>query len=132
MPENQTSQPSLLISVAVKAKRSGRPGRMLIGELPLSDDETEINGGMVRAIARAHKWNQEMLAGKLMSEIAKQEAVDRSDVSQILPLAFLAPDIAEAIIDGRHPTALKVEHILKPLPVSWPDQRTALGFPTAL
>jgi site-specific DNA recombinase len=67
-----------------------------------------------------------------MSEIAKGEGVHRSYVGQVLPLAFLAPDIVEAIICGQQPTELKVEQLLTSLPLDWCGQRQILGFgPTA-
>ncbi len=44
-------------------------------------------------------------------------------------LAFLAPDIQEAIIAGRQPAGLKLEHLVKPgIPLAWADQRKTLGF----
>lgn len=92
------------------------------------DDVPVANASMVRAIARAHKWNQEIQAGKSISEIASREALHRSYIGQVLPLAFLAPDITEAILDGRQPSNLKVEQLLKSLPIEWPNQRAALGF----
>jgi len=64
-----------------------------------------------------------------MKEIATAESVHRSYVGQVLPLAFLAPNIVEAIIDGRQPRDLKVEQLLKSLPIDWASQRQALGFP---
>jgi hypothetical protein len=45
-------------------------------------------------------------------------------------LAFLAPDIVEAILDGRQPLELTAERLIRNsrLPISWPEQRRALGF----
>jgi hypothetical protein len=43
-------------------------------------------------------------------------------------LAWLAPDIVEAILDGRQPKALTVKRLLAKLPMDWADQRRALGF----
>ena len=51
----------------------------------------------------------------------------------MLPLAFLAPDIVEAIVQGRQPVALTARYLkrLKPLPASWAEQRRLLGFESA-
>lgn len=44
-------------------------------------------------------------------------------------LAFLAPDIQTAILEGRQPAGLTLESLLdKTLPVAWSDQRARLGF----
>ena len=67
-------------------------------------------------------------------EIAKAEALDDGEISRVLPLAFLAPDIVEAILDGTQPfnlTARNLKH-LKPLPTSWTKQRQILGFPAKI
>ncbi len=49
-------------------------------------------------------------------------------VSRIMRLAFLAPDIVEAILDGCQPADLELERLMKCIPVSWDAQRRALGF----
>jgi site-specific DNA recombinase len=48
-----------------------------------------------------------------------------------LPLAFLAPAIVEAIMEGRQPVALTPRALerIGMLPCSWDDQRRRLGFP---
>ncbi|MDX2142501.1 MAG: recombinase family protein [Rhodospirillaceae bacterium] len=118
----------LIITVPVRIKRSGRPGKMLISEFGLDRPTTSINPSMVSAIVRAHKWNQQLISGKSITELAKQESVHRSYVGNTLPLVFLAPDITEAILDGRQPADLKVEQLLQSLPITWVEQRRALGF----
>ena len=54
-------------------------------------------------------------------------------ISRVLPLAFLAPDIIEAIVHGRQPVCLTARYLkrLKPLPTSWAEQRRVLGFEPA-
>lgn len=43
-------------------------------------------------------------------------------------LTLLAPDIVEAILDGRQPAALQMDALLKPMPLDWAAQRAALGL----
>jgi hypothetical protein len=47
-----------------------------------------------------------------------------------LPLAFLAPDIVEAILEGRQPIELTAARMMRirDLPLSWAEQRQRLGF----
>ena len=56
--------------------------------------------------------------------------MDEGDVSRFLPLAFLAPDIIEAILLGKQPIELTPEKLkrLRILPMSWEEQRIVLGF----
>ncbi|SLN72346.1 recombinase family protein [Oceanibacterium hippocampi] len=88
---------------------------------------------LCRTIARAHRWMAELASGVVSSvdAIAEREQQDGSDVSRLLPLAFLAPDIVEAILDGRQPPELTARSLraLKPIPADWAKQRDLLGFP---
>jgi hypothetical protein len=46
----------------------------------------------------------------------------------MLRLAFLAPDIVEAIAEGRQPRALTLQRLLNPISLAWAEQRRCLGF----
>ena len=61
----------------------------------------------------------------------EQQNVPASEISRLLPLAFLAPDIVEAIMAGRQPPELTARHLKRfdNLPLDWDHQRKALGFP---
>jgi hypothetical protein len=62
--------------------------------------------------------------------IAEAEKVTSSYIARVLHLAFLAPDIAEAVLDGRQPPELTADRLIRmlPLPLTWAEQRIALGF----
>jgi site-specific DNA recombinase len=51
--------------------------------------------------------------------------------TRVLRLAYLAPDIIEAIVEGRQPPELTANKLVrfKNFPLDWPGQREALGFP---
>lgn len=53
-----------------------------------------------------------------------------ADVSRVLQLNFLAPDIVEAILDGRQPIELNTQMLMRlgTLPADWQAQRRLLGF----
>jgi len=63
-----------------------------------------------------------------MAALAKREACTPNYVSRLLPLAFLAPDLLEAIVEGTHPVELTIASLTRgpPLPCSWAEQRRAL------
>jgi len=63
-------------------------------------------------------------------DVAREDKIDEGDVSRFLPLAFLAPDIVEAILNGKQPLELTPERLkrLRTLPESWEEQRQLLGF----
>ena len=49
-------------------------------------------------------------------------------VRRILRFGYLAPDIVEAIAEGRQPRSLTVKRLLQGIPCAWADQRTAFGL----
>ena len=65
-----------------------------------------------------------------MRDLARRSSVDQGDVSRILPLAFLAPDIVEAILNGEQPPELTAARLkrMRHLPSDWQQQRRHLGF----
>ena len=61
--------------------------------------------------------------------IARRTGANVGDVSRSLQLAFLAPDLGEAILDGTQPVALTAERLKRAgeLPLLWDEQRAMLG-----
>ena len=62
--------------------------------------------------------------------LARDVGVTNRYVRKLLPLAFLAPDIIDAILDGRQPRNLSLETIAyTSILRRWEDQRRQFGFP---
>jgi hypothetical protein len=80
---------------------------------------------MVKALARAHRWKRLMESGRFASvtELAEAEKINQSYLCRVLRLTLLAPDIVEAILDGRQPASLQLDALLKPFPTEWMAQR---------
>jgi hypothetical protein len=80
---------------------------------------------MAKALARAYRWKQLIESGRYSSvaDLAEIERINQSYLCRVLRLTLLAPDIVEAILDGRQPTLLQLDALLKPLPVVWESQR---------
>ena len=83
---------------------------------------------LIRALARAHRWKRLLDHGKYRSaaDLAEAEGVTRSFVNRLLRLTLLAPDITEAILDGRQPKGMQLEDIVRTLPIGWDEQRRRL------
>jgi ribosome-binding protein aMBF1 (putative translation factor) len=64
-------------------------------------------------------------AGRYRSaqEIADAEKIGRSFVSRLLRLTMLAPDIQEAILEGRQPKGMQLEELTRGMPGAWGEQR---------
>ncbi|SRR6266568_1434986 len=86
-----------------------------------------VDSTLVKALARAHRWKSLLETGDHASvtELARSEKINMSYLSRILRLTLLAPDIVEAVLDGRQPATLQLEGMLKPFPVEWEAQRKA-------
>ena len=52
----------------------------------------------------------------------EREGVNATYVSRVLRLTLLAPDIVEAILDGRQPAELQLDDLLKGFPLEWEEQ----------
>ena len=121
------SKAVIIRDIPMQMKRRGMEMRLIIGGTgPARVDQT-----LLKTIVRAHKWFNDLVSGRVrnMAEIASQEGVDKSYVSRVMNLAFLAPDITESIIAGRQPADLSVEKLTKriDLPLEWTEQRQILG-----
>ncbi len=79
---------------------------------------------------RAHSWKQQLFSGDAptIKAIAEDEGVNERYVARIRRLAFLAPDIIEAILDGRQPADLDLDRVLNNIPLAWMDRRRVPGF----
>ena len=58
-----------------------------------------------------------------VSEIGEAEGISKSYISRVLRLALLAPDLVEAIVEGRADHTLFLESLERPLPGDWAEQR---------
>jgi site-specific DNA recombinase len=67
-----------------------------------------------------------------MRSLARQVGLTPHYVRRVFACAFLAPDIVEAVVEGRQPLALKFEHLYKDIPLSWSEQRRQFGFPESV
>ena len=120
---------TLTIRIPIRLQRRG--GRKLImtpegAAAPArkpSRDET-----LVKALVRAHRWRRRIESGqaKSITDLAEQEGVTVAFVCRLLPLTCLAPDIVEAILDGRQPKGLRLAELLGNGPVAWEHQRSGL------
>jgi hypothetical protein len=90
-----------------------------------SRDET-----LIKALVRAHRWRRRVESGQARSitDLAEHEGVTVAYVCRLIPLTCLAPDIVEAILDGRQPKGLRLAEMLGNGPLGWDEQRSAWGF----
>jgi site-specific DNA recombinase len=126
-----TDDETEILSVPVRLRRAGREIRMVIdGTDPFT--VAKPDGRLIKLLLRARRFNATLAKGEGVpfAAIVQQEGVSRSYFTRLVRLSYLAPDITQAILDGRQPHDLTAEKLLEHsrLPLAWHDQRIALGF----
>ncbi|MGO9454930.1 MAG: recombinase family protein [Candidatus Binataceae bacterium] len=90
------------------------------------------DSALLKAVARAHQWSEDLLLGRAQSvtQIAEREGVADRYVRRVMRLAFLAPEIVEAIVAGNQPPELTAEALAEriDLPLLWTAQQQAVGI----
>lgn len=105
-------------------------GKRLIIRPSSESEVSEPDPSLVRVIARAHAWLEDLKAGASYKDIAARNEIDQRLVARTVRFAFLAPDITRAIFAGREPRGLTSQGLIRlpHLPTDWEAQRTILGF----
>jgi DNA invertase Pin-like site-specific DNA recombinase len=117
-------------SFPMQLKRRGVELRLIVGDHNRSAATVDLP--LLKAVARAHRWFDELSTGKASSlaEIAAREGLAVRYVGRLIRLAFLAPEIVEAIVEGRQPANLTAEAVTRhiEIPLEWCSQKTALNI----
>jgi DNA invertase Pin-like site-specific DNA recombinase len=117
----------ILIGTAAQLKRCGGDMRLVLPPDSPGAKPHSVSS-LIRAISRAHDWVDRILQGEAVNQrsIAKKTGIDERYISRIISLAFLAPDLTEAILEGRQPTHLSLDACLGNIPDDWNLQRSQL------
>ncbi|MEO1773994.1 MAG: recombinase family protein [Pseudomonadota bacterium] len=118
---------ALSIAASFQLRRRGVETRIIAGEREPRPDPT-----LVRQLAEAHRWVDEMKAGRKLTEVARAWGHSPSYLRTRAPLAFLSPRIQQAILDGSQPETLTLAVILRAgVPLDWQAQEHRFGFAQA-
>jgi DNA invertase Pin-like site-specific DNA recombinase len=122
---------SQILSVPIELRRSGREIKMLIdGTDPFATAKPDAR--LIKLLIRARRFNATLVGsdGVPFAALAKHAGVSPSYFTRLVRLNYLAPDIIQAILDGRQPRALTADKLLahSRLPLAWHEQRSVLGF----
>lgn len=137
-----TSRPDIdvdIVTIHIPVTFKRRGGRKLVLSpdgaplVPAPAEAPEPDNTLRAAVVKAHRWRRRVETGQAASitDLAAQEKVTDSYVLRLMALTCLAPDITAAILDGRQPRGLTLNHVLKKVPESWEEQRRLWEFPVA-
>jgi DNA invertase Pin-like site-specific DNA recombinase len=116
-------QQSVTITVPFTLRRRGFESKFVL-EGPSARQRPDDS--LIDLMAKAHLLLAMLTdgSGRTIADVANITNIHVADVSRILPLAFLAPKITEAILRGRQPVDLTARALARDdLPILWADQR---------
>jgi hypothetical protein len=126
--ESRLDGSTLVVRIPMRFQRRGGRKRIVApdGSELAPSSKSRPDGALVKALARAWRWQQMLDEGRFASvrELAEAERVGLSYVSRIVRLTLLAPDVVERILDGG--PAAGLAEFLKPFPIEWEKQRQRL------
>jgi len=120
-----------ILSVPIRLRRSGREITMRIdGTDPFATAKPDAR--LIKLLIRVRRLNAALVGsdGVPFAALAKRQGVSPSYFTRLVRLNYLAPDITQAILDGRQPRDLTADKLLahSRLPLAWQEQRNVLGF----
>ncbi|HEX9768963.1 MAG TPA: recombinase family protein, partial [Kiloniellales bacterium] len=127
--ESQGRSDLITINLPATFKRRGVETKLVLAGQQAS--KPEPNPALIKTLAEAHCWFEDLKCRRVESigELARKLGIHQGDISHRITQAFLAPDIVESILEGRHPIELTAKRLKRlRLPASWDEQRRLLGF----
>ena len=121
----------LTVRVPLTIRR--RPGRKTLVSLGFGAEggriATKADPALVKALARAYRYQKLLDEGRYasISEMATAEKIERGYLGTLLRLTLLAPEMVEAILNGRQPEEVTLPALLEGVPTGWKEQRMIMG-----
>jgi site-specific DNA recombinase len=118
------------VSIPAQLKRCGIETKLIVPGQEQSGAHERTIRAIQDALRKALNWNQALITGKAASkaDLARNEGVSSRYITQIIKLAYLAPDIMSAIIKGNIPATLTLVRLKADIPLDWNEQRDLFGF----
>jgi hypothetical protein len=131
--EASDNQDDRSISISWQKPPSKRARQIL---LPGNKSRSEVRpqhferrAQLVSAIARGRQWLDDVVSGRMttVAELCARENCSARQVNMTISLAFLAPNLVKAAIEGRLPRGIGIER-LRDLPSEWTLQFEVMGL----
>ena len=133
MADARLSDDGRALTVRVPMAFVTRGGRKSVispdGVSTVVSSRRQVDSTLVKALARAFRWLKLLETGvyATIDEMAAAEKINASYVCRVLRLTLLAPDIVEAILDGRQPPEVTLAGLMRPFPAGWGEQLRSVG-----
>lgn len=112
------------ITIRVPYRIVKRGGRKEIQPPEGAPQPRRIDNSLVKALARAFRWKRMLESGEFatITELAQREGMALSYMTRVLRLTLLAPEIVEAILEGKQGPEMTLAQLMEPFPVEWAEQ----------
>jgi hypothetical protein len=131
--EASDSQDDQSLSIPWRKPPSKRSRQILLSHNRSRSDvrpeQFERRARLVSAIARGRRWLDDVVSGRVttVAQLCAREKCSVRQVNMTISLAFLAPNLVKAAVEGRLPRGIGVERLRDP-PTEWSRQFQALGL----
>ena len=126
----ESSDSAIELTAAVAFERRGVETKLVLPGLMQPKHSSKCDPVLIKAIARGRAWFEELAAGRARSlqELAKRDGIARRYIRRLVGLAFLSPELVEAILQGRQPVELTATRLTElDLPLDWREQHKLLA-----
>ena len=112
------------VTVHIPFRFVTRGGRKAMQMPDGASSQRKADSALVKALARAFRWKRMLESGEFatIAELAEREGIAPSYMTRVMRLTLLAPEIVEAILDGKQQPELRLPQVLKPFPSIWMQQ----------
>jgi site-specific DNA recombinase len=118
------------LTAAVAFRRRGVETKMMLPGRAQQMHSSRCDPVLIKAIARGRAWFEELVTGpaRSLEELAKRNGISRRYIRRLVNLAFLSPELVEAMLQGRQPVELTATRLSElDLPLDWTEQHRLLA-----
>ena len=121
---------NIKVTIPIRLKYDGHKTVIRQAERESTELDTETMSPLQKEVIQGFQYRDMLESGKVatVSELAQKLKQERAFLFRALSLVNLAPDIIEAILNGKEPAALTLSKLRKGFPEDWDEQRKMLGM----
>jgi len=124
------SDSAVELTAAAAFTRRGAEIKLVLPGLAQQKHSSTCDPALIKAVARGRAWFEELATGRARSlqELAKRDGITRRYIRRLIGLAFLSPQLVEAILQGRQSVELTATRLTElDLPLDWTEQHKLLA-----
>ena len=121
---------NIKVTIPIRLKYDGCKTVIHQPETEQTELDPETMSPLQKAVIQGFQYRDMLESGKVatVSELAQKVKQKRAFLFRALSLVNLAPDIIEAILNGKEPATLTLSKLRKGFPEDWTEQRKMFGI----